>query len=544
MKIKSLLVGMLACTAMVSCTNDDVLENNNVVNQAGEKSYVAVNIVTPNSISGRAAEDFLPGSSDEITVNGAVFLFLNGEFGGCATPCYVSGDELKAWSNVTDDGKDVISSPVLVIENEKQVPSYIVAILNPVGGENHGYNETTSLEDLKDETATYASIQDGFVMTNSVYVDQNGKQIFATPISIENIKGDSDKALENAVTIPVERIVAKVNVYNQDKAAAAWKVSRETNAGQTIEIENNQTKTLSLNILGWEVLQNKESHTIKNIKQTAQWAFNWANWSDYTKQRSYWADDYDLGGRTEYKPSAMNSLAAKYVEETVNQNTTDIERTQNPYLIIKGQFVDENNEAVSLVEWKGQKYTEEGYLNLIAGNANVAKYWYLESENNGVKKYATFDSSFLTLQKNYQGTDWKAIAILSEECPAEFYTESFDANGNFVATDNNKVDASVVAKEVEKFGEVQYWNTGYTYFYTPIQHSIIEDVNDNVFNGVVRNHYYDIKINSIVGFGTPISNPDFAIDKPEDPTGSETYLAAEVVILEWKVVNNSVDLGE
>ena len=63
MKIKSLLIGMLACSAMVACTNEDAPVNgeNNKFN--GEKAYLAVNIVTSEANSRAAgAEGYVDGT--------------------------------------------------------------------------------------------------------------------------------------------------------------------------------------------------------------------------------------------------------------------------------------------------------------------------------------------------------------------------------------------------------------------------------------------------------------------------------------------------
>ena len=58
--------------------------------------------------------------------------------------------------------------------------------------------------------------------------------------------------------------------------------------------------------------------------------------------------------------------------------------------------------------------------------------------------------------------------------------------------------------------------------------------------GVVRNHYYKLTVNSITKLGTAVYNPDEEIVPNMDP---ETYyVGAQVNILSWKVVNQSVDL--
>ena len=49
-------------------------------------------------------------------------------------------------------------------------------------------------------------------------------------------------------------------------------------------------------------------------------------------------------------------------------------------------------------------------------------------------------------------------------------------------------------------------------------------------------------ISKISGYGTPVANPNQAIDEPEKPTEGDTYMEADVVILDWRVVENNVEL--
>ena len=61
--------------------------------------------------------------------------------------------------------------------------------------------------------------------------------------------------------------------------------------------------------------------------------------------------------------------------------------------------------------------------------------------------------------------------------------------------------------------------------------------------GVVRNHFYKITLNGIKGFGTPVYNPDKVID-PTVPSYDNTFLAARVQVLQWRIVNQNVSLGK
>lgn len=527
MKIKSLLAGMLASAAFVACTNDvETVENGAI--QAGEKSYVSVNLVAPGSVTGRAAaSDFVAGSTEEVKVNDAVFLFLDDEFKGCANPYYtntLSFDDADA-DNIGQDQE----ATVLVIDNAKEVPTYLVAILNPVGGEQHGFGPTTTLSELKAKHATYTTYTNkDFVMSNAVYLAANGKEVAATPITMDYIFQSQTEAEAHPLTVQVERVVAKVAV-NLNGAAEKWTMGGD-------KIDNDEEKQLVLKITGWDILQNNESTLVKNVDLS--WDHTW--WNDLDLQRSYWAKDYTTAGRNELLVDEMSipTSAFRYVEETVSQTANTAEAANvNPYLIVAGQFVDATtNQPVELVEWRGRKYTMEGYLNFIAGNSKVSQYWTKSGD-----EYTSFSVELLEMVKDDE-FDWLASAQLKDPT-TQFYTCTFNPDGTVkegTPVEVEEGETNPVVEAIAEFGKVQYWNGGYTYYYTPIKHKTVGSDN---FYGVVRNHFYNVTISSISGYGTPVSHPDNAIEIPERPVDDKSYLAAEVVILDWKFVSYGVELN-
>ena len=533
---------MLASTAFVACTNDvETVENGAVAK--GEKNYVAVNIVTPGSVGSRATGDFVEGTPQESAVRDAIFLFLDGNYKGCANPYYVSRDLGWDTEDVRDD--QTKKATVLVVDGVKdEVPAYIVAILNPIN--KNAYSSKTSLKDLKAEYANYASAKNGgyLVMSNAVYSAENGKEVVATPITLGNIANSKDALADvDPVTIQVERTVGKVAVAKLNDAIA------ELNANGLKEtIDDKEDMKLKFVLTGWEVLQNNATNLIKNID-----ASNWTikKWNDWNLQRSYWANDNKTKGRTEYLAESLTGKDAefKYVEETVNQTATEQSELNSvsPYLLVSGKFVDENDQPVDLVEWRGQKYTKKGYLNLIAGMSEISQYYTAkEVTEDGVtnRKYTSFTADLLKLQDNTTN-DWGSTAVLKDET-TQFYTVTFKADGKTVK-EGKPANIADVKAAIAKFGEVKYWDGGNTYYFVPIKHqsataATTEEAATN-FYGVVRNHVYQMNITKINGYGTPVSDPNQAIDEPENPEEGNTYMQAEVVILDWRVVENNVELN-
>ena len=91
-----------------------------------------------------------------------------------------------------------------------------------------------------------------------------------------------------------------------------------------------------------------------------------------------------------------------------------------------------------------------------------------------------------------------------------------------------------VKAEIAKLEKVLWWNDGKCYFYVPVEH-----FGGKV--GVVRNHWYNLTINSIKGLGTPVADESEEIvpGKIEEET---YFVAAQVQILKWKMVSQSVSL--
>lgn len=77
---------------------------------------------------------------------------------------------------------------------------------------------------------------------------------------------------------------------------------------------------------------------------------------------------------------------------------------------------------------------------------------------------------------------------------------------------------------------------GMAYYHTGVEHL-------GTTKGIVRNHFYQIDVNTIKGFGTPVYDPDSKFE-PVDPQEVKTYIAAKINVLSWRVVSQSVNLGK
>ena len=116
-------------------------------------------------------------------------------------------------------------------------------------------------------------------------------------------------------------------------------------------------------------------------------------------------------------------------------------------------------------------------------------------------------------------------------------------NGTINTTAEKEADVNAV---LSGLATVQFWQDGQTYYYTSIKHSdSTEDTGNMAEFGVVRNHLYKLTINSITGLGTPVPNKDLVIIPGNVTDETEySYIAADVEVLQYKVVSQGVDLGK
>ena len=100
----------------------------------------------------------------------------------------------------------------------------------------------------------------------------------------------------------------------------------------------------------------------------------------------------------------------------------------------------------------------------------------------------------------------------------------------------NKTATNTYLKGVEP---ALLYAEGQTYYIVDIEHLGTAGAK----YGVVRNHVYQIDIESITGYGSPVYSGDIGYIKPEYPTVEEdSYVAARINVLSWKVVKQGVDI--
>ena len=497
MKTRGLFLSALMMGAvMAGCSNEEVLDDIQVEKKNGQKeSYMAINIVAPDAASSRAAEDegFKAGSSDENEVKNLVLVFFdkNGNFYD------VQDDNEFSWeAKETTNPATEKSSNVVVVFEKSEKPASFVALLN-TGKSATEYKEIKTLEGLKAEISDYYTTVDGtdyFVMSNSVYKNDKGDVVVAAPITDDMICSSITEAKKNPAIAYVERVAVKL----QANASAS------TTKGKEVMLNGKKT-TLTPTITGVKFVHTStDSYLLKNIYGLTE---PFTNWNSVANFRSYWANSYNESSYTTYSYEDIANKDTESIIEYANENTSGSE-TSTKLLVTATISASTNGTPVDIFKYKGYYYTEEGLKNEIAE--------ILKAKN---LKY-TLDGA--------TGEDWASHITVTHPTGVEQW------QGVITKTDDIEITPEVAA-EIANLEKVYWWNDGKCYFYVPVEHL-------GGLYGVVRNHWYDVIVNSVSGLGTPVADEDEPIvpEKIEDET---YYVAAQVKILKWKVVSQSVDLN-
>lgn len=598
MKAKLFFVSLLATAFFSCCSSDEPVISPDGGDAAGDPQFLTVNLVTSGeSESTRAAGDqtigdptnddgdkatYEEGLKDENKVTSIRFYFFDDN----DDPAYVkkSGNtkvNYLDWTNIAEENNnnmpnvEKILSAMLILQTPDgdEMPNTMVAIINPTTDLPQG---AITLAALKTKYGNYAknNITAGnFVMSNSTYADKNSSELMEVDVK-NHIMSSKDAALKVPVDIYVERTVAKVRVVcsltpgkTLDGGTVLYDPSAKDDQGKVIvdKEQKYNTQKIYVKFLGWNATAvANNSRLIKKINPA--WAGNllgsfgpW-NWADYS--RSFWAVNvndadnketlgYQYGAfqkSPEDAPDPDNLFQAQaqtgFDKKTnwvyVNENASDDFATGSgastaTKVIIAAQLVDENGTAIEFAEYASERMAVSDLTTRFAEILGFYKKETLEDNSTNYVKIAPTDLRIMTATEvnngDYVEKDrYKVYVQLTKTAEsAEWYPSNKQDQ-----TERDALAATEINQTLKELGSAKVWTKGYTYYYFDIEHGSK--------NGVVRNHIYDASLTSLVGLGTPVYNPDEII-YPEKPTPeTDTYLAARINILSWRVVKNDVPL--
>lgn len=494
----------LAAIAFSACTSEEVAENNPTTGE-GTTSYVAVNINNVGTSGSRADGDYVNGSANENKINAVRFYFFteNGDAYNMGTTNYVEK------ANPASDGKftpnvEKITDAMLVIEGAtKTAPHSMIAVVNPATIEEGVLKAKMSKTEVEDAVAAQNFKAQGadakdFVMSSSVYSDGTNK-VWVADIT-GHIAEDATAAQRNPVDIYVERVAAKLT-----STATGAKDNGKFLVGETTS-----GKSVYAVIKGWGLAkETTDANLIKKIDAT--WTddnLGFTQWNHPAYFRCYWETSRgDMGEGKSYNAYTSQIGDVYYTNPNTTANT-------KPQYVATVELQYEDGTQAEICKYKGVEYLSEEAVKkaILAENKDYKKKTVIEDGT---------ETTGLTVNDiHFVVTGYQVKAQLNEGVTV--YKGDVDATTEL----NDKLAGSLA--------EIR--SKGRAYYYTDVKHL-------GSAMGIVRNHFYQIDVNTIKGFGTPVYDPNSEF-VPVTPEDTQTYLAARINVLSWRIVKQTVDLGK
>ena len=579
MKIKSLLIGMLACTALVGCTNNDDIDN--VVPENNEKNLYAIkiNLNFPKNLdqSSRALDGFDDGTDEEHNVKNCIVRFYDAtkKYLGSTT---MTENDFKDVETTTDN----ITKAGEVKFRSVSKPAYVVAIVNDrTATESLGNIEQNTIDDLKnmvvyDEANALGSstnsliyplsstanvVNSNFLMTNSTYKEGNEivQEVRLPENSVVEITAsmedeDAFAKITTPAVIYVERVVAKVNLKMNLVPANNQEVTVEGKTGvyqlkyTTTGEEKGDWAPYAIHVLGWGLnATNKSFYPLKRIQ--SNWEASW-----YGTGRSFWANDKNHGTAGTYlTTNLLKTPDFNYVSTSYDLNYRKLDQIKGAintpeycYENTVGANPTDNSVTHAVIKVRYMEQNADGAWDYVPENEYVYRINQVIWNETNFKKHI---ASYLIDKYIYKVGDTQ----LDQDGLAEMLEFSVDAVTAEVSAINmantvsvyekdgkNQVTSSPNWKAVANPGRIVAYEDGFCYYTIPIKHFEVAKNNEGHY-GVVRNHWYELTVTSIAGFGEPgTGNPII----PEEEQLKDWAVKCNINILAWsKVTQDNIEVG-
>ena len=564
----------LACAALMmsACSSDNDIEGG-ATKPGSDPQYLAVNIVNVGTTPTRAGE-YENGTEEESKIKKVRFYFFNGDGSPYLikpTGSEVTGGENVNWlevSNPTDDtttpgtstSVEKITNAVLVINGEQNAaPAAIMAVVNPETVEPATLKNgaTMRLSELRstavgskfyNKDVSTGKVSD-FVMSNSVYI--NAGEDVCSSLVAGHLTTSEKTAMENPVDLYVERVVAKVTA---DVDKDAFKVGvgsnwETTKYGTTTAVGKYGDYDVYAVIEGWGLAEeNGKAEVEKQVdKSWTDGTLGIGTWNTYDYHRSFWERSVAFntgvdGNRPvnhkyeEFKAKMKDELYTlpnTPIEKVTNLNTNNLTKLLVA-ATLRYKDAENNWHNAEICRYNGMNFL--GIDNLKKHVASTFSQYYTSTDNTHYTQLSGSDIDFKdpdATMVQYRVTP--TLAADPEGVTKKYYTKNPGTTSDFTEVNKSTVLAAIEASKAEVRKD------GKAYYFVPIKH--LGKAGELGEYGVVRNHFYKITLTGIKGFGTPVYNPELVID-PTVPTYDNTYLAARVQVLQWRVVNQNVSLGE
>lgn len=550
-----------------------------------------------NNASGTRAEDdgfggfggYEDGTGDESEVKDATFYFFKktgGAYLGSSGKITITG------ATPNENKAEHIESNVAVT-----VPGLVVDALHDSEGEVKVIVVLNRDKDFTEPTSgqTYESFRTkintgngslSFMMTNSVYYtgsnnddpwadasfDDNIENSIGT-VTKDNVYEKGTAAKDKKVfTVYVERVCSKVT----------FAVNGANNSFDIKDAEDNTAVQGTITVKAWGLnILNTKYYPVKQLADMfaygdggdySSWPAKKLKWNVPRHYRSFWAVDPNYSGDGSYLKTDFTETPFSNLEKLATTGTNALYCLENTFSN-KGQDQDETTSVVVLAQFLLKSATAPVNVVAYGSKGDIPVYY---SEDDFLKKaladklkdtyYTTTDEP----KEPLEASDFELKAVSSEETvlgPAASGTPATETIGYksalkialrdevktvYDAGGNVKDKEKLITELTKDLSEYTVYVNGYCYYSVPIRHFADSEVplmNSTDINknsqlgryGIVRNHVYNVNINSIKALGKPVT--DNTSEVPEEPDDKFEFLMdASINVLSWAVRNQNVDL--
>ncbi|WP_308273744.1 Mfa1 family fimbria major subunit [Prevotella sp.] len=519
MKTKQLffcsLTGLALLTASCS-SNDEALNGGDGTTSEG-KTYAQIAISVANSATTRTTTpgntgDEAYGDDAEYTVNDLTVVLANEN----NIAMQVITPTLKTATNTDDDDKLVrVTEPfkctpgtykVYVLANYKNSQDALTPIIK---------GSTDMKAEFGITNIAKLSTTDEFFMTNVSAPE--GQEIKEAATGKELNDAGKDETKEgaatnlNILTVNVERAVSKVTFDNTDNQSFNVMVGDNKIATATLE----GASLINLNKKMYLVKEGRTA-TNKPAGVTDKWPYPMdPNYSQTSIDEAYCKANFEQRIAKNFPAPSATKF---YCPENTMAGAAQL-NGQTTGVVYKVKYAPEAAYYTELAAENGTDSYSKMYEKVLAlGKTEIAP----TITNTIFTKADNEDGTFYS----YNGYVFRSLAgaRLYKAIATNTDGEAATVNGAF-KTENND--------------GIQTYDEGYCYYTAWIKHNPGGTTMQQDKYGVVRNFWYELKVNSIKKLG--YSKPTY--EKPTDPDDkAEASIQVQVKIKKWRLVKQNVDL--
>lgn len=592
MKLNKFLLSAIAAASLTACSDStDVVDNNKGHWNADGTGYVSLSISMPDNVGSKGSRannvDLVKGDDKEYAVKNATLVIFSGDTDDEASMTFEAAYDLPlSFTTEGGDGNQIISKGKLTKQINKITKTYAKAlvILNMpsnlhLDGNSLTYDVPTATGTTKETfNGTFTDFQalqsklnvdvddtKGFTMTNApltkgqsgTTAPTTGETTTLATINKDNIKPTAEEASNHpAAEIYVERSVAKVTVNNSTGTTPT--ITTNTNIKYSIDgyvLDNTNTTSYIVRnadetATKWYNLKSKSA----SVSGSDQYRFIGTSPVYGSYYRTYWAKDpnyTNLAGQTGQAKVGLTTNTTYDTFTSIDKASYCMENTFD----VANQAQENTTRAILKVQmWTGEDGNKGHTYYMYNDDATTFTDNLASAANNIVNSLAGVPSGTTVQEVVLEG-------LVNGKAKIKYIKINSDATE--VSTGN------IFESLKNYFGDITVYTNGYAYYPVLIKHfgdqltpwniegtgkewSTTQPSTNNIYPGtdeernnnylgrygVVRNNWYELKINSVKRPGKPAI--DTPLNSPDD--NLESYISVSINILSWAKRSQDVDL--